>query len=59
MTPVQSIGEKAHAQLREELEILDAAGLPNYQEFFLSGEQTPVFFGSAMNDFGVEPFLKQ
>ncbi len=56
---VHSIGKSAHQKLLEELEILDAAGLPFDHEFFMHGEQTPVFFGSAMNDFGVEPFLRQ
>ena len=26
---------------------------------FLDGDLTPVFFGSALNNFGVEPFLEQ
>lgn len=54
---VASLGERAHAQLVEELGLLDAAGLPFDQDLFLEGELTPVFFGSALNDFGVEPFL--
>ncbi len=41
----------------EEIEILDEAGCDLNQEFILSGELTPVFFGSAMTNFGVRPFL--
>ncbi len=54
---VAAIGGRAHAQLVEELELVAGAGLPFDRDAFLRGEQTPVFFGSAMNDFGVEPFL--
>jgi len=41
----------------EEIEILDEAGCDLDQELILSGELTPVFFGSAMTNFGVRPFL--
>jgi len=41
----------------EEIEILDEAGCDLSQELILSGELTPVFFGSAMTNFGVRPFL--
>jgi len=41
----------------EEIEILDEAGCDLNQELILSGELTPVFFGSAMTNFGVRPFL--
>ncbi len=51
------LGAEAHARLVEELAMLDGAGMPFDQELFLAGELTPVFFGSALNDFGVEPFL--
>ena len=37
--------------------MLEAAGMPFDRDLFLAGELTPVFFGSALNDFGVEPFL--
>jgi peptide chain release factor 3 len=53
-----SIGEKALAQLRDELEILDGAGAALDRGAILRGETTPVFFGSAMTNFGVEPFLE-
>ncbi|HRG96347.1 MAG TPA: peptide chain release factor 3 [Polyangiaceae bacterium] len=51
------MGETQHAQLRDELELLDAAGNAFDRDAFLRGRITPVFFGSAMNNFGVEPFL--
>ncbi len=46
------------AQLTEELEILNAAAAPLDLEKIHSGELTPVYFGSAMNNFGIELFLK-
>ena len=47
----------AKAKLLEELELLDGAGAAFEQERFLRGEVTPVFFGSALNNYGVESFL--
>ena len=44
-------------QLREELELLAGAGYPFDKERYLSGKQTPVFFGSAINNFGVKELL--
>ncbi len=41
----------------EELELLDAAGADLDLEAVNSGDLTPVFFGSAMTNFGVRPFL--
>ena len=41
----------------EELELLDEAGAKFDNEKVLKGEMTPVFFGSAMTNFGVRPFL--
>lgn len=55
----EELGESDHEQLLEELELLDEAGNPFSQEAFLRGEVTPVFFGSAMTSFGVEPFLER
>lgn len=46
-------------QLVEEIEILDMAGDAFSMEQYLSGEMTPVFFGSAANNFGLELFLQQ
>jgi peptide chain release factor 3 len=44
-------------QLTSELELLEAAGNPYSKEAFLGGQITPVFFGSALTNFGVEPFF--
>ena len=41
----------------EELELLDEAGAKFDKEKVLTGDLTPVFFGSAMTNFGVRPFL--
>ncbi len=53
------VGESAAAQVREEVQLLDGAGGLFDQAAFNRGEQSPVFFGSAMNNFGVEPFLDE
>ncbi|HEY3451188.1 MAG TPA: peptide chain release factor 3 [Myxococcales bacterium] len=52
------IGESAHAQLKEELSLLDIAGDPFDLPRVLRGELSPVYFGSAMTNFGVRPFLE-
>jgi peptide chain release factor 3 len=44
-------------KLDEDLELLDEAGNPFSQELFSSLKVTPVFFGSALTNFGVEPFF--
>ena len=52
------IPERVRAQLIEDMELLDGAGERYDHQRFLDGKQTPVFFGSAMNNFGVQPFLE-
>jgi peptide chain release factor 3 len=54
---VSTVGEDAHRLLLSELELLEVAGNAFDLGRFRAGELTPVFFGSAMNNFGVEPFL--
>jgi len=44
-------------QLREDIELLEGAANPFELKHFLSGAQTPVFFGSAINNFGVRELL--
>ena len=44
-------------QLKDELELLEMAGNPFDADLFLAGEVTPVFFASALTNFGVEPFF--
>lgn len=50
-------GDHLHDQLCQELELLDVAGDPFDMEKVRIGELTPVFFGSAINNFGVQTFL--
>ncbi len=52
------VEERAMMRLREDLGILDEAGSSLDRDLILSGNKSPVFFGSAMTNFGVEPFLQ-
>ena len=45
-------------QLADEIELLDGASAEFDQELVDKGELSPVFFGSALTNFGVEPFLE-
>ncbi|HET7784486.1 MAG TPA: GTP-binding protein [Myxococcales bacterium] len=45
------------AKVREEIELLEAAGDPFDEERVLRGELSPAFFGSAMTEVGVDEFL--
>ncbi|PJJ98813.1 peptide chain release factor 3 [Lysobacteraceae bacterium NML75-0749] len=54
---LDAIGADMLAELREELELVEGASHPFDREKYLAGEQAPVFFGSAVNNFGVEPLL--
>jgi len=51
------IGEDAAERLREEVELVVEAGDQFNLDAYLKGHQTPVFFGSALNNFGVREFL--
>jgi peptide chain release factor 3 len=51
------LGDEQVKALRDEIELLDGAGEQYDQNAFLKGAITPVFFGSALSSFGVEPFL--
>lgn len=44
-------------QLKTEVELVHGASHPFDQAAFLAGKQTPVFFGSAINNFGVREIL--
>jgi peptide chain release factor 3 len=48
---------EADPTLIEELDLLNLAGNPFDRSRFLAGELTPVFFASALTNFGVEPFF--
>jgi peptide chain release factor 3 len=49
--------ERTYRQFREEIELLDHAGEEFDQERFERGELTPVYFGSARTNFGVQLFF--
>ena len=52
------IGQEAKEKLEEEIELLDGASAEFDQEKVSAGTLSPVFFGSALTNFGVEIFLK-
>ena len=52
------IGEEAMDKLLEEVELLDGASAEFDLDLVRSGDLTPVFFGSALTNFGVEIFLQ-
>lgn len=52
----EKIGD-LYDKLIEELDLLELAGNPFRVDEFLSGDVTPVFFASALTNFGVEPFF--
>ena len=52
------IGADAKKILADEIELLDGASAEFDQELVDKGQLSPVFFGSALTNFGVETFLK-
>ncbi len=54
----QLLGDVAHATLIEDLELLDVVGADYDEEAVREGRLAPAFFGSALTNFGVEPFLR-
>ena len=53
------LGPESHAQLVHDITLLDEAGHPFDHDELLAGDLSPVFFGSALTNFGLEPFLKE
>ncbi|WP_440223922.1 peptide chain release factor 3 [Dokdonella sp. MW10] len=53
----ERIGAEVLAGLRDELELVQGASHPFDPDAYLAGRQTPVFFGSGVNNFGVQPLL--
>ena len=51
------VGEREAAKLRSDLELIDGVYEPFDRSQYLSGELAPVFFGSALNNFGVQELL--
>ena len=52
------LGENLLSTLRDDVELLDGAGDEFDVQAVRSGKLSPVFFGSALTNFGVEPFLE-
>jgi len=55
----RELGTEAVSHLADELQLLEEAGHPFDREAFLAGALSPVYFGSALSNFGVEPFLRE
>ena len=55
----EMIGEELFEALLGDIELLDMAGEEFHIEDVLKGELTPMFFGSAMTNFGVQEFLEK
>jgi peptide chain release factor 3 len=53
----KAVGEDLAAQLRDELELVQGASNEFDEQAFLDGELTPVFFGTALGNFGVDHML--
>ena len=52
------IGPRLRQTLCDDVELLDGAGSDFDLDMVRRGKLSPVFFGSALNNFGIEPFLK-
>ncbi|NLJ17105.1 MAG: peptide chain release factor 3 [Clostridiales bacterium] len=52
------VGDENYNNLMDDIELLDGAGTEFDIELVRNGKLTPVFFGSALTNFGVEPFLE-
>ena len=55
---IEKIGQDKYDQLMEEIELLDGASAEFDIDLVTKGELSPVFFGSALTNFGVETFLQ-
>jgi len=54
---IDILGDDVLEKLQEEIELIQEAGFGFDQDLFLKGELTPVYFGSALNNFGVQALL--
>ena len=54
----KKIGSDFFSQLQDDIELLDGAGQELDMDMVRRGELSPVFFGSALTNFGVETFLQ-
>ena len=55
----EMLGEKAHVQLLEDLEMVETCVEPFELDKFLDARQSPMFFCSALTNFGVENILQR
>jgi len=53
----EALGSVYADQLREEIELVEAAANKFDHELFMAGELTPVYFGTALGNFGVDHVL--
>jgi peptide chain release factor 3 len=51
------LDDEGYTHLREEADLLDMAGDAFEMDRFISGDVSPMFFGSAINNFGLQAFL--
>ena len=51
------LDDDTYGQVKEQLEMLDGAGHPFDLKAVQAGQQTPVYFGSAVNNFGIQLLL--
>lgn len=58
LSTVAGVSADVATTASDEVELLAVAGAPFDRERFLKGELTPVFFGSALTNYGVEHFLR-
>jgi len=54
---VSHLSEEVLSSLKDDLELLEEAGDPFDKDKVSKGELTPLFFGSAMTNFGVQTFF--
>jgi peptide chain release factor 3 len=55
---VQLIGENLTNKLKDDVELIEAVAEPFDRSLYLAGYLAPVFFGSAINNFGVQELLE-
>jgi peptide chain release factor 3 len=51
------VGDRRQRELMDAIDVITGAGTRYDEAAYRAERLTPVFFGSALNDFGVEPFL--
>jgi peptide chain release factor 3 len=54
----EAVGADLYAHFRESLDVIREAGTPFDIGEYRAGRQTPMFFGSALTNFGLEAFLQ-